>query len=89
MPQRFGLSQNYPNPFNPSTRIDYRVAKEGLVTIKVFDILGREVATLLNEERQPGRYQIHFDGTKLASGIYVYKMSSNGFSETRKMMLMK
>jgi Secretion system C-terminal sorting domain len=88
-PQKFALSQNYPNPFNPSTTIDYVVAREGFVTIKVYDALGREVATLLNEERQRGRYQINFDAAKLASGIYMYKISGDGFSQTKKMVLMK
>jgi hypothetical protein len=85
----FKLAQNYPNPFNPATKIDYTVAKAGLVTIKVFDVLGREVATLLNEELQPGSYQVAFDGQKLASGIYVYRMAASGSTQTKKMMLLK
>jgi hypothetical protein len=85
----FKLAQNYPNPFNPATTIDYNVAKSGLVTIKVFDVLGKEIATLLNEELRPGSYQVAFDGQKLASGIYVYRMSANGFTQSKKMMLVK
>jgi hypothetical protein len=88
-PTTFTLSQNYPNPFNPATKIDYNVAKTGLVTIKVFDVLGREVATLLNEELRPGSYQTVFDGSSLASGVYMYTMTANGFSQSRKMMLVK
>jgi hypothetical protein len=89
LPGSFSLAQNYPNPFNPSTRIDYTVAKAGLVTLKVFNLLGQEVATLLHEEVQPGSYHAEFDAGGLASGVYVYKMTGSGFSETRKMMLMK
>jgi len=85
----FKLAQNFPNPFNPATKIDYTIARAGLATIRVFDILGKEVASLLNEELQPGSYQVTFDGRDLASGIYVYKMTANGFAETRKMMLVK
>jgi hypothetical protein len=95
----FRLAQNYPNPFNPATKIDYSVAKAGLVTIKVYDILGKEVATLLNEELQPGSYQVAFsaqggsapggDGRSLASGLYMYKMTAPGFTQTKKMMLVK
>jgi hypothetical protein len=88
-PISFALGQNYPNPFNPATKIDYNVAKSGLVTIKVFDVLGKEIATLLNEEVQPGSHQVAFDGQKLASGIYVYRMSTNGFTQSKKMMLVK
>lgn len=86
---KFKLAQNFPNPFNPATKIDYHIAKAGLVTLKVYDVLGKEVATLLNEELQPGSYQVTFDGGSLASGIYMYKMTTNGFAESKKMMLVK
>ncbi|MEK9136656.1 MAG: T9SS type A sorting domain-containing protein, partial [Bacteroidota bacterium] len=89
IPTGFKLSQNFPNPFNPATKIDYTIAKAGLVTIKVFDVLGREVATLLNEDLQPGNYQVTFDGKGLASGIYMYKMTANGYTATKRMMLVK
>ena len=85
----FKLAQNFPNPFNPASNIDYSVATAGLVTIKVYNVLGKEIATLLNEDLQPGTYQVNFDGTGLASGVYYYKMTAGSFSETRKMMLMK
>jgi hypothetical protein len=85
----FRIGQNYPNPFNPATKIDYTVAKSGPVTIKVFNALGQEVATLLNQEVQRGSYQVTFDGSGLASGIYYYKMTAGEFSEARKMVLMK
>lgn len=89
MPSSYSLAQNFPNPFNPATKIDYQVARAGLVTIKVYDILGKEVATVLNEDVQPGSHQVTFDGQKLASGIYVCRMTANGFTQSRKMMLMK
>lgn len=85
----FALNQNYPNPFNPATRIDYTVAQAGRVTIKVYDVLGKEVATLLNENLQPGTYQTTFDGARLASGIYYYKMTAGSFTDTKKMLLVK
>ncbi|MBX2992647.1 MAG: T9SS type A sorting domain-containing protein [Bacteroidetes bacterium] len=85
----FKLSQNYPNPFNPSTKIDYTVAQAGLVSIKVYNLLGQEVATLLNENLSPGSYQVTFDGAKLPSGVYVYKMSAGSYQESKKMVLMK
>jgi hypothetical protein len=89
LPEHYALMQNYPNPFNPVTQIDYDLARAGLVTIKVYDILGKEVATLLNADMQPGSHQVAFDGQKLASGIYVYRMTANGFTQVRKMMLVK
>ncbi|MBX2992648.1 MAG: T9SS type A sorting domain-containing protein [Bacteroidetes bacterium] len=85
----FRLSQNYPNPFNPSTKIDYTVAQAGLVSMKVYNLLGQEVATLLNENLSPGSYQVTFDGAKLPSGVYVYKMSAGSYQESKKMVLMK
>ena len=83
------LSQNYPNPFNPKTKINYSVPEFGLITIKVYDLLGKEVATLINEERNAGNYQIDFDGTGLPSGVYFYKLTAGNFSETKKLVLMK
>jgi hypothetical protein len=88
-PGVFRLSQNYPNPFNPATRIDYTVSKAGPVTIKVYNMLGQEVATLLNESLSPGSYSVDFNGATLASGVYVYRMQAGGFSESKKMLLLK
>jgi hypothetical protein len=85
----FKLAQNYPNPFNPATKIDYVVPVSGHVTITVYDVLGREVATVLNEDLEPGTYQAAFDGGSLSSGVYYYKMTAGAFSQTRKMMLVK
>ena len=105
--QNFVLYQNYPNPFNPSTKIKYRIqtppvssplvkgrTKEGFVTLKVYDILGKEVATLVNEEKQPGTYEVEFNShsseiRNLTSGIYFYRLKAGNYIETKKMVLMK
>lgn len=89
LPQEFHLEQNYPNPFNPVTTIHYQVPRAALVTIKIFDILGREVVTLLNEQKQPGRYDIQWNATTVASGLYFYRMKSENFVETKKMILLR
>ncbi|MCU0413578.1 MAG: T9SS type A sorting domain-containing protein, partial [Ignavibacteriaceae bacterium] len=89
IPENISLSQNYPNPFNPSTRIEYSIPQSGLVTIKIYDILGREVATLVNEEKQRGVYSISFDATGLASGIYFYRIQFGNFVQTKKLTLLK
>ena len=88
-PNTFSLFQNYPNPFNPTTSIEYRVGSSEYVTLKVYDVLGREVATLVNEEKLPGEYEIEFDGSQLSSGIYLYKLTSGNFIETKKMIYLK
>jgi hypothetical protein len=85
----FELSQNYPNPFNPSTQINYSVAKDGFVKITVFDILGREVAVPVNQFRKQGNYGFNFNAENLSSGMYFYKIEANGFTDTKKMMLIK
>jgi len=83
------LNQNYPNPFNPSTTISYQVAQTGFVTIKVFNILGKEVRSLVNEIQSAGSYRIKFDAKNLSSGIYLYQLNVGSFSETKKFTLMK
>jgi len=85
----FQLSQNYPNPFNPSTRIEYSIPQNGYVSLKVYNIHGEEVATLINGPQQSGHYSVTFDGSELASGIYLYRLKSNSFSETKKLLLLK
>lgn len=85
----FELSQNYPNPFNPSTQIKYTVANGSMVSLKVFNILGQEVATLVNNFQNVGSYTVNFDASKLASGIYIYQIIAGDFSQVRKMMLVK
>lgn len=86
---QFGLSPNYPNPFNPTTTISYSVPKRGMVTLKVYDVLGQEMATLVNGVRNAGTYKISFDGAGFASGVYFDRLEYNGNIVTRKMVLMK
>jgi len=90
-PQEFRLAQNYPNPFNPSTVINYQLPKDGNVTLKVYDMLGREVATLVNEYQKPGIYNYKFsiDNYQLPSGIYIYQLKAGNFIETKKLMILK
>ncbi len=88
-PSDFRLSQNYPNPFNPSTVISYSVPKDGLVTLKVFNTLGQQVAELINTNQNAGAHNVEFNAKNLSSGIYYYKLESDGFVETRKMILVK
>ena len=89
VPATFALAQNYPNPFNPSTEISYSIPKNGMVSLKVFNVLGQEVATLVNEEQNAGNHVVSFDASKLASGIYFYTLRQEGNSITRKMLLLK
>ncbi len=89
IPDKFELSQNYPNPFNPTTRISFKVASYKVIKLQVFDILGKEITTLVNEKLQPGTYETSFDASKLPSGIYFYRLSAGDFSETKKLTLIK
>ena len=89
IPSEFVVEQNYPNPFNPSTIISYSIPKEGLVTIKVYNILGQEVATLVNELKSAGTYKINFNASRLSSGVYFYSVKADNFSMVKKMLLMK
>jgi hypothetical protein len=88
-PVVFKLSQNYPNPFNPTTKISYALPKSGLATLRVYDILGKEVATLVNEVKAAGNYSVDFAASNFTSGVYFYKLESSGFSDIKKMMLIK
>jgi hypothetical protein len=88
-PAEFKLMQNYPNPFNPSTTISFTVPQRSEVSLKVYNITGKEIATLVNGEREPGSYKINFDGRKYSSGIYFYKFTAGKFSSVRKMILLK
>ena len=89
LPAEYALQQNYPNPFNPSTTIMFQVAKAGFVSLKVYDLLGQEVATLVNENRAPGTYTVDWLAGRVPSGIYFCRMQSGSFAATRSMMLMK
>ena len=104
MPEEFSLSQNYPNPFNPTTTINYTIPevisnpagreRNLFVTLKVYNVLGKEVATLVNEEKQPGVYSVEFnsysdEGQNLSSGVYFYRLKAENYSSTKKLIHMK
>ncbi len=89
VPDNFSISQNYPNPFNPTTNINFSVPKTGLVKITVFDIAGKEIFVIVNQQLTPGSYKVDFDGSKLSSGIYYYTLTAGDFVATKKMMLVK
>ncbi len=96
IPEIYSLEQNYPNPFNPSTIIRYQLPQDGFVTLKIYDILGREVATLVNEEKAKGRYEVNFNASNLpagrqglASGVYLYRIKVNDYVAVKKMLMIK
>lgn len=89
LPENFALEQNYPNPFNPVTKIKWQSPVSGWQTLKVFDMIGNEIATLVNEYKTAGKYEVDFDGNKLASGVYLYKLITGNFVSTKKMILIK
>jgi hypothetical protein len=89
VPREFLLDQNFPNPFNPTTMINYSVPKTSFVTIKVYDVLGRDVTTLVNDNKPAGNYSIEFNAIKLVSGIYFYRMRAGDFIQTKKLILLK
>ena len=89
VPDKFSLFQNYPNPFNPKTNIKYEIANSSYVNLKVFDITGKLVDLLVDQEESPGTYEVDFNGSNIPSGIYFYRLESGNFKETRKMILVK
>ena len=89
LPSDVVLYNNYPNPFNPATTIKFEIPTASFVTIKVFDMLGKEIATLVNETKSAGYYNVTFDASKLTSGVYIYTISTNNFTQSRKILLMK
>jgi hypothetical protein len=89
IPVEYALEQNYPNPFNPSTTIKYSIAEDGLVKIAVFNMLGEQVATLVNTQQKAGRYEVNFNASELSSGVYVYRIEAANYTESKKLMLMK
>jgi len=89
IPSAYSLSQNYPNPFNPTTNIKFDITKLSNVKIVVYDVSGREIQTLVNERLQPGTFETTFEGSQLTSGVYFYRMVTEGYSETKKMLLIK
>ncbi|GAB4296273.1 MAG: hypothetical protein Kow0098_19310 [Ignavibacteriaceae bacterium] len=88
-PGKFALHQNYPNPFNPSTLIKFEIPVSGKVTLKIYDILGREIATLVDEEKDAGKYSVEFNAAGLASGVYFYRIQAGNFTESKKMILLR
>jgi len=89
LPETFSLKQNYPNPFNPTTKISFSIPSAEFISIKVYNVLGNEIATLVDEEKSAGQYEIIFDASKHTSGVYFYKLLAGNFSETKKMVLLK
>ncbi|MCW9096104.1 MAG: T9SS type A sorting domain-containing protein, partial [Ignavibacteriaceae bacterium] len=88
-PLTYSLEQNYPNPFNPSTKIKYSVPQSSQVQIKIFDVLGNEIETLVNEEKRAGTYEINWNAINLPSGVYFYQLRAGEFVSTKKMILLK
>lgn len=89
IPESFSLNQNFPNPFNPSTKIKFNIAKAGLTKLSVFDLSGKEVSTLVNENLSAGSYSVNFNAINISSGVYFYKLQAEGFTEIKKMTLLK
>lgn len=89
IPDKYALTQNYPNPFNPSTIISYSLPFNSFVRLKVYNIFGQEIASLVNERQNSGTYEVTFDGSEFSSGVYFYRLDANGFNETKKMLLVK
>jgi hypothetical protein len=89
VPGEYVLNQNYPNPFNPATKITYQISKESKVVIKVYNILGAEAVTLVDETKNPGYYEVEFNGINLPSGTYIYQIKAGDFVEVKKMVLLR
>jgi hypothetical protein len=89
MPREYALEQNFPNPFNPKTTISYALKDAGFVTLKVYNLMGQEVTTLVSQQLDAGHYTATFTATNLPSGVYVYRLEVNDFVSTKKMVLMK
>jgi len=91
LPGSFEIEQNYPNPFNPTITIEFGVSGQGSswVRLVVYDLLGREVAVLVNEKKEPGRYEVQFDGSGLSSGVYFYRLQAGDFIQTKRIPLLK
>jgi hypothetical protein len=89
LPKEYALAQNYPNPFNPSTTIGFAIPQGSFTTLKVYNILGQEVATLVNEEMKPGTYEVNWSASSNSSGVYLFRLQAGKFTETRRMILLK
>jgi len=88
-PETYSLEQNYPNPFNPSTSIQFRIPENSFVTLKIYNVLGKEITTLVNEKLNTGKYEIEWNASEYPSGVYFYQLKTNDFAETKKMILVK
>ena len=89
IPKNYELAQNYPNPFNPVTKISFALPTQGFVSLKIYDITGREIKTLVNEIKQAGYYTVNFNSSNLSSGVYFYRIQSGDFVQTKRMVLLK
>ena len=89
LPAEFSLSQNYPNPFNPTTNFEFHIANRGFVSLRIFDLLGREIITLVNEEKPAGTYKVRWNAGNLCSGVYFYQLKTGSFNEVKKLLLLK
>ena len=89
LPQKFALKQNYPNPFNPTTTIEFSIPKTEYVKLRIYNMLGQKVSTLVSEKLNPGEYKYTWDASHLASGVYIYKLQTDNYSSTRKLILLK
>jgi len=85
----YKLFQNFPNPFNPSTKISYKIKKEGNVSLSVFNLVGQEISVLVNEKQSAGNYEVEFDASELTTGVYLYKLQINGFTSVKRMTVIK
>jgi hypothetical protein len=85
----YKLFQNFPNPFNPSTKISYKIKKEGSVSLTVFNLVGQEISVLVNEKQSVGNYEVEFDASELTSGVYLYKLQINGYTSVKRMTVLK
>jgi hypothetical protein len=89
IPTTYSLEQNYPNPFNPATTFSFKIPYSSFVILKVYNILGQEVATLVDEEMQPGSYEVRWDASGMASGVYLYRLQAKDFIDTKKLVLLR
>ncbi len=89
IPQTYSLQQNYPNPFNPTTKINFSIPKQGMVSLKVYDVLGKEVMTLVNEQKPAGNFEVDFNGSNLSSGAYFYRIEAGEFVDVKRMIIIK
>ncbi len=89
LPLEYSLEQNYPNPFNPSTTIKYSIPEDGFVKLAVYNMLGEEVASIVNTTQKAGRYELNFNASQLSSGVYVYRIEAANFTSSKKLVLMK